>query len=556
VTRRGLVGAAVSDSFLVLEQDDPAKKAIMSLNRRELLQAAGSIVAGTMLAGNEPATAQPAKSDAFSIDAAFAEFMRNIGGTPNDSGGSVTFTGRDPIVRSHFRIGACMAVPAMAAAVGAAAVWRERTGESQDANIDLRQAVYGVAPWMRLLTDEMMALGALTHDPLPADLTWQPMLNNRSLQAPLIIGNPMSFGIFETRDGRMVTPTGIYPQHFTGFLSLVDAAPNRRSIADHIKTFYSDELEQMVGKSGNIMGIHRTADEWLQHPQGKYLATVPLIEIVKIGDSAPIPWTPQPTAPLSGIKTLACTHVIASTTAARTLGGYGAEVLHVTRDQSFEHDAIYVDLNVGMRSTLLNLKDSAQNKVLQGLLPQADVFVEGFRGRKIADLGFSPEEVASRKPGIVYLSVRAYGWDGPWRDFAGFDMEGLTVSGFTMIEGGGQRPRFPPTFVMNDYIAGYIGAAGLIAALRRRAREGGSYHVRVSLARSAMWFMSLGQFPTTDFDLSGSEHRMIAPETIQGQTPYGRLERLAPMVKLSRTPARWRDPLLVVRGGDLPAWPS
>jgi crotonobetainyl-CoA:carnitine CoA-transferase CaiB-like acyl-CoA transferase len=526
--------------------------------RREFVQQSGMAAIAGALASNISGGASPALAEAgassFDIDATFAKVMQDIGGTPADAGGAVTFTGSDPIVGSHFRIGACMAVPAMAAGVGAAAIWRERTGERQDASIDLRQAVYGVAPWMRLLTEELMAVGALTHDPLPSDLTWQPSLNGRALQAPLILGNPLSFGIFETRDGRLVTPTGIYPQHFVGFLSLIGAAPDRRSIADNIKASYSDELEQMVGKSGMIMGMHRTADEWLQHPQGKYLSTVPLIEIVKIGDSAPMPWTPAPSLPLSGIKALACTHVIASTTAARTLAGYGAEVLHVARDQSFEHDAIYVDNNVGMRSTLLNLKDPGQNKVLQGLLPQADVFVEGFRGRKMGDLGFGPEEVASRKPGIVYLSVRAYGWDGPWRDFAGFDMEGLTVSGFTMAEGGGKRPRFPPTFVMNDYIAGYLGAAGLIAALRRRAQEGGSYHVRVSLTRAAMWFMSLGQFPTIDFDLSGPEHRMIPPETIERQSPYGKVERLAPLVKLSRTPASWRDPLVAVRGGDLPVW--
>jgi crotonobetainyl-CoA:carnitine CoA-transferase CaiB-like acyl-CoA transferase len=528
----------------------------MPPTRRELLQSTGAGLLGAAMAAVRPAGVEAATPEDFSIEATFAEFMRALGGSAGDAGGAVTFVGADPIVRSHFRIGSCMAVPAMAAAVGAASIWRERTGESQDASIDLRQALYGVAPWMRLLTDEMMALGALAHDPLPAELNWQPTLNSRGLQAPLILGNPMSFGIFETRDGRMVTPTGIYPQHFTGFLSLIGAAPNRRSIADHIKTFYSDELEQMVGKSGNIMGIHRTADEFREHPQGKYLLSVPLIEIVKIGDSAPIPWTPAPTQPLSGVRVLAGSHIISGTTSARTLAGYGAEVLHIARDQSFEHDAIYVDCNVGMRSTLLNLKDPAQNKVLQGLLPQADVFVESFRGRKMQDLGFGPEEVASRKPGIIYQSTRAYGWDGPWRDFAGFDMEGLTVTGFTMAEGGGQRPRFPPTFVLNDYVAGYIGAAGLIAALRRRAREGGSYHVRVSLARSAMWFMSLGQFPNTDFDLSAPDHQMIQPETVRGQTPYGKLERLAPMVKLSRTPARWRDPLVAVRGGDLPVWES
>ncbi len=95
-----------------------------------------------------------------------------------------------------------------------------------------------------------------------------------------------------------MTPTGLYPQHFAGFLSLIGAAPNRRAIADGIKIFYSDELEHMVGESGMIMGIHRTADEWPAHPQGKHLTTVPLIEIVKISDSEPAQWAPAPNCPL------------------------------------------------------------------------------------------------------------------------------------------------------------------------------------------------------------------------------------------------------------------
>jgi hypothetical protein len=117
-------------------------------------------------------------------------------------------------------------------------------------------------------------------------------------------------------------------------------------------------------------------------------------------------------------------------------------------------------------------------------------------------------------------------------------------------------PRFPPTLVLNDYIAGYLGAAGVIAALRRRAREGGSYHVRISLSRAAMWYQSLGVFPDKTVDLSKPEHRMVPPETIKGQTAYGETHRLAPMAKLSRTPGRWPEPLLRVRGGDLPVWMS
>lgn len=137
---------------------------------------------------------------------------------------------------------------------------------------------------------------------------------------------------------------------------------------------------------------------------------------------------------------------------------------------------------------------------------------------------------------------------------AAFDMEGLAVTGFTLAEGNGGPPKFPPTLVMNDHIAGYLGAAGVLAALRRRAKEGGSYHVRVSLARAAMWYASLGQFPTKSFDANDPLHRMIEPEPMKAQTPYGLVQRLGPQVKLSKTPGKWRTPLVAVRGADLPVW--
>jgi hypothetical protein len=93
-----------------------------------------------------------------------------------------------------------------------------------------------------------------------------------------------------------------------------------------------------------------------------------------------------------------------------------------------------------------------------------------------------------------------------------------------------------------------------MAALRRRATEGGSYHVKVSLTRAAMWYSSLGLFPNTNFDLSGEEHQLINPRTISGQTAYGKIHRLAPMVQLSATPSRWQDPIVHVRGAALPKW--
>ncbi|WP_376099921.1 CoA transferase [Roseomonas sp. CCTCC AB2023176] len=536
------------------DQDSAARDPLRhDLPRRDLakLLAGGALLAGT--AGS--VAAQPPANADFDIDAAFRTFMRDLGVNAEDAGGRVTFTGRDPLVRSRFRTGACMAIPAMGAGVNAAAIWRERTGQSQDLSVDLRQAVYSVAPWARLLVEELRAVNMLPGDPLPPAWSWQPTMNGRPLQAPLAIGNPLSFAVFEAKDGRCVTPTGLYPQHFVGFLRVIGASPDPESIAARIRAFDSADLEQRVGEAGMIMGVHRTAEEWAVHPQGRAVAVTPLVEIVKIGDGPIVPWTPNPTQPLSGIRAVACAHVIASSTVARNLAGQGAEVLHIARAQGFEHDAIYQDVNIGMRSSFVNLKIPEGRQQLQALLPRTDVFIEGFRGRKMGELGFGPEEVARAKPGVIYCSVRGYGWSGPWNMYAGFDMEALTVSGFTAIEGGGpDRPRFPPTFVMNDYIAGYLGTAGVLAALRRRAKEGGSYHVRINLTRCAMWFMSLGQVPAEELANPGPESRLGPPETVRAASAYGQYERLAPLVKLSRTPTRFREPLLDVRGGSHPVW--
>ncbi len=530
------------------------------VNRRKFLQTTGyAALGGAMLAAAPPVVARvSAQERALDIDQVFADFMRDIGSSADDAGGTVTFTGSDPILRSHFRIGASMALPAMAAGVGAASIWRDRTGEEQDLKVDLRESVYNVNPLIKIVQQLDQAAGRLhANDPIPGSFTFMPSVNGLPYQAPLMLGHPLSFAVLETKDGRWVTPTAAYPRLYDGFLNVIGASPNRKSIAKEIKKWNADDLDEAVADAGMILGVHRTAEEWARHPEGQYLAGTPLIEILKVGEADPLPYDPDPAQPLSGIKGLSLTHVIAGSCSARTLAEYGAEILHVARDQVFEHDFFVQDVNVGMNSTFLNLRNQAHNGMLADLLPEADVFIEGFRGRSIERLGFGVEEVAKKRPGIVYLSMRCYGWDGPWMNRGGFDMEGLTVTGFTMAEGGGDLPQFPPTRVMNDYIAGYLGAAGVVAALRRQRREGGSYHVRVSLSRAAMWYASLGYFAdANDFDPMDPEHRMIDPETVRGQTPYGEIHRLGPQVKLSKTPGRWRDPLVSVRGASKPTWQS
>jgi crotonobetainyl-CoA:carnitine CoA-transferase CaiB-like acyl-CoA transferase len=550
--------------------DETTRDALLpgGVTRRALLVGAGAAAISTGM-GAVPGIAQT--PDDFDIDAAFAGFMSDLGRSATDSVGAVTFTGRDPILRSHFRIGTSMALPGMAAAVGAAAIWADRTGEGQDVSIDLRDAVMNVNPLIGLVMQQRVALGmSSADDPVETSVSWFPKANGRLLQAPVGFDNPLTFVPFLTKDGRHMNITGAYPHLMDRALTLLEATPNRASIAAAVARWDGEDLEAAMFENRVVGVMHRTTAEWLAHPEGAYLAGTPLIEIRKVGDAPPLQWTENPTQPLSGLKALTLTHVIAGSTAARTLSEYGAEVLHIMRDQSFEHEAIWIDVNVGMRSANLNLNVPGDSAALTALLADADVMFEGFSGRGIERLGFGIEQVVAQKPeGIVYTTVRGYSWDGPWKNVPTFDMEAVAATGFTYAEGyGGEpdfggaygdpkslriRPVFPPTLVMNDYIAGYLAAAGTIEALRRRATEGGSWHVHVNLARAAMWYASLGMFPSTDFEVT-ADNRLTNPELFVFQSPYGEVESLHPMAKLSSTPGRWQEPLLSVRGADRALW--
>jgi hypothetical protein len=448
-------------------------------------------------------------------------------------------------------MGEAFAVAAMAAAMGPAAIWRARTGNGQNLSIDIRKAAHGINP----------------------DFTFQPTINGHPY--PNWVGNFHPFGAFpfKTKDARWVYPSGVYPHQHFAWSSFFNCGLSHKSIAAAIAKWNAEDLEEAANAKGHTLCIARAPEEWLAHPQGRYLAAEPVIAVRRIGESEPEAFAPAD-RPLQGIKVLSLTHAIAGPVVGRTLAEQGADVLCVNNVNDFEHEWVYDDANVGARSTLLDLEDLEQNKICRDLARTADVFVDSFRGRKLARFGFSPEEIASIRPGIIVVSIRCYGWGGPWFDRGGFDMLGTAASGLAMLEGANGTPALPPTAMLNDYITGYMGAAGAAAALLKRAKEGGSYHVTVSLTRCAMWYQSLGLVPEAERafaenpmrqiwslspdDLPRIKHeltqRLFEPEILVRDTPLGRVRRLAPAVTYSATPACWRDPLLVPRGSGAPEW--
>ena len=293
--------------------------------------------------------------------------------------------------------------------------------------------------------------------------------------------------------------------------------------------------------------------------QGKVLERTPLIEIVKIGDSEPeIPALTDPSRPLSGIKVAAFTHVIAGPTCPRTLAEQGAEVLHMARPE-YEYDALLQDTHLGFRSTWIDLEQPAYQAKALEVLKGADVMVENYRGRKLADLGLSSDEVASVRPGIIYISLRGFGWEGPWAGRGGFDMDANCTSGYAVLEGSEDHPLLPPTVILNDFLAGYLMAMGVAAALILRAKQGGSYHVRCSLTRFSMWYSQLGVFDPAYVreTIQKPEHKPILPGSILFNGAFGKQVHLEPGIQFSKTPGYWNvpgHPVVAARGSSDPEW--
>ncbi len=501
-----------------------------------------------------PAARRPAASPSGDdLPAQLARLLAGTGVHPSDTGGTITFTGSDPLFPSAIRLGSVFALAAMAAAVGAAAIGKLRSGKGQDLSIDLRRASHGIDP----------------------ELTFGPKLNGWPYPNPIGNNHPFSVFPFETKDGRWVYPSAVYPAQQFAWTEFFNCGRSHHQVAAAIRQWDALDLENAANEAGHTLCMARTADEWAKHPQGQYLAKEPVIAVRKIADSDPVPFGPAK-RPLSGIRVLSATHAVAGPVVGRTLAEQGAEVLQFNPVDEFEHPWVYDDANVGFRSTYLDLRRPDNQLRARALAKEADVFVDNFRGRKLSNFGLGPEQLAEGHRGIVVVSVRCYGWGGPWSERGGFDMLGSAASGVAMAEGEDGRPSMPPTALINDYVTGYMGAAGAAAALYRRAKEGGSYHVTVSLTRNAMWYLSLGLIPPEErtFAQNPFRHyeelvskpaelipivlklreRLLPPEVIERDTPLGRLKRLAPAVHFSKTPGGWEDPVLTPMGAAEPTW--
>ena len=269
----------------------------------------------------------------------------------------------------------------------------------------------------------------------------------------------------------------------------------------------------------------RSPAEWAAHPQGQAVAQLPLIEISRIGEAPARPLPPAGERPLSGIRVLDLTRVIAGPVCGRTLAAHGADVMRITAPHLPGLPELDIDTGRGKLSAVLDLRADEERERLAALLREAHVFVQGYRPGGLAKLGFSPEACAEMRPGIVAVTLSAYGHAGPWAARRGFDSLVQTASGINHAEaeaaGALPRPKELPAQAL-DHATGYLMAFGAMMALARKAREGGSWHVRVSLAQTGHWLAGLGRLEN-GFACPDPKSADIADLLDEIDTPFGRL---------------------------------
>jgi crotonobetainyl-CoA:carnitine CoA-transferase CaiB-like acyl-CoA transferase len=456
-----------------------------------------------------------------------------IAGWSENRAGTVEFNGgTDPILPTPFRITETATATLAAVGLAVSDLWELRTGRRQEVAVDTRQATASLRSGSYLKID--------------------------GVRVPN--GRNEVMGVYPAKHGRWSYLHCNFPNHRAAALKVLGVPEDRAAVTKAVAQWDALELEEAIIAAKGAGGMVRTMAEWARHPQGIAVAGLPLMEITKIGDSPPEPLR-KGDRPLSGIRVLDLTRVIAGPTCARTLAEHGADVLKITGAHLPSLGRQEFDTGHGKLSAHLDLREQKDVEILRGLAREVDVFSQGYRPGTIGSRGFSPEALAQLRPGIVAVSMCAFSHAGPWASRRGFDTVIQTVSGIThrqgeLFPGAQPGPQFYPVSAI-DFLTGYLMAFGALVALARRTREGGSWLVRISLAQVGRWLVEWGQVPESELRDVPKEFTPAELErwSMTSDTPAGRLQHLAPVVRLSETPPRWARPTVPL-GYHRPVWPA
>ena len=455
-------------------------------------------------------------------------------GLPTASLPQVVLPGAEPVLPSSFAVGTAAQAATAAGALAAAELGRQRGGPAQQVTVDMRHA----------------ALECCTHF----------LLDGQPLQLWDRLAGLYPCGGDDGAAGWVRIHTN-FAHHRDGALRLLGLPTGSEAepadVKNALRGWTALDFEQAAADAGLVVAALRSFDEWDAHPQGIALAGQPLLQWQCLGDAPPRVWPALPAGarPLHGLRVLDLTRILAGPVGTRALAAHGADVLLVNSPRLPNIEAI-AETSRGKLSAHADLHDAAQRQAFEALLCDAHVFVQGYRPGGLAALarpGYGPEALAERHPGIVVVSLSAYGPAGPWAQRRGFDSLVQTATGFNVAEArafGSGAARALPMQIL-DHASGHLIALAACAALRRQTLQGGSWHVQVSLAATAAWLRGLGRveggFAAAKPDFT--------PYLETVDSGFGRLTALRHAALLSATPPAWTRPSMPPGTHPL-AWPA
>jgi len=449
------------------------------------------------------------------------------GGVPTALDG-VALRGHEPALPSTFAVGTMAQATVAASALAATEFWYERTGRRQLAAVDMRHAAA-----------EFRSERYVHVEGKPQREIWNKVA-----------------GVYQTGDGRYVRVHANMPHHRERTLRFLGAEYDRASVAAKLMDWSGEALETAAAENGMVITMMRSPEEWRAHPHGRAVAELPLFEIIRIGDAPPRK-RDAGAQPLSDIRVLDLTRVIAGPVCGRTLAAHGADVLSVTGPGIPDIETLVMDGGRGKLRAEVDLAQEAGRDTLRSLARQADVFVQGYRPGAIAAKGFAPEAVAEISPGIVCVSLSAWGHSGPWAGRRGFDSLVQNANGLNAAEAaaaGVAGPKELPCQAL-DHGTGFLMATGAMMALKRQAQEGGSWLVRVSLAQTGEWLWKLGRLPASCLKGPDPTRADVADLLEVSESGFGRMTAVRHAGYLSETTARFARPAMPL--GSHPAkWPG
>ena len=432
--------------------------------------------------------------------------------------------GDAPVYPAHHDVAGLAQATIAGVALAASEVWRAATGAALAVRADRRHAAL-----------EFRSERVFEVDGQPPAALWESLA-----------------GAYRCGDGRWLRVHTNFAHHRQALCQVLDCAETPAAVTTALAGRAAGEVESAAAEAGAIAAMMRPMEAWRDSAQGQAVTGLPLISLARIGAAPKTPVRAR-ARPLDGLKVLDLPRVIVGPVCGRVLAAHGADVLAISAPHLPSMAELTVDVGRGKRSAHLDLRADEDGRHLAALIGDADIFVQGYRPGGLAARGFGPAAVAALKPGIIYVSLSAYGHTGPWAGRRGFDSIAQTAIGLNHSEaraaGSADQPQVLPAQAL-DHASGYLMALGALAAVLKRAQEGGSWHVQVALARTGHWLQDLPKVTDGPAVAEPARPDDLLEESASG---FGQLRALRHAGVIEGMAPRWTRPSVPL-GHDRPMW--